>query len=101
MERYKIYQSLPEQGLYKNTKTNDTYIITVYPPVRIKNPTETAIKMLKDKAFERPTFIPSIDEINLELPNSVWITKHHKCVPIYYGYENAGLSIENLKNVLC
>ena len=71
MERYKIYQSLPEQGLYKNTKTNDTYIITVYPPVRIKNPTETAIKMLKDKAFERPTFIPSIDEINLELPENI------------------------------
>lgn len=71
MERYKIYQSLPEQGLYKNTKTNDTYIITVHPPVRIKNPTETAIRMLEDKAFERPTFIPSIDEINLELPENI------------------------------
>lgn len=71
MERYKIYQSLPETGLYENTKTGDTYIILNNPSVRIKNPTETAIKMLKDKAFERPTFIPSIDEINANLSENV------------------------------
>lgn len=71
MERYKIYQSLPEQGLYKNTETGDIYIITTNPSVRIKNPTETAIKMLKDKAFERPTFIPSIDEINANLSENI------------------------------
>ena len=71
MERYKIYQSLPEQGLFKNTETGDIYIITTNPSVRIKNPTETALKMLKDKAFERPTFIPSIDEINANLSENI------------------------------
>lgn len=42
----------------------------------------------------------SIDCVGIELPNSSWIAGHHKCVPIYYGYENADKSIDELKEVL-
>jgi dTDP-4-amino-4,6-dideoxygalactose transaminase len=32
-----------------------------------------------------------------ELPNSKWIAGHHKCVPIYFGWEKADWPIEKLK----
>ncbi|MBI2251213.1 MAG: DegT/DnrJ/EryC1/StrS family aminotransferase [Armatimonadetes bacterium] len=34
------------------------------------------------------------------LPNSEWVRNHHKCVPIYYGWDKADKSIEDLKMVL-
>lgn len=34
------------------------------------------------------------------LPNSKWVAEHHKCVPIYYGYERAGSSVEELRQHL-
>ena len=34
------------------------------------------------------------------LPNSQWIAEHHRCVPIYYGYENARKSAEELEQLL-
>lgn len=33
-------------------------------------------------------------------PNSEWVTHHHRCVPIYYGYENADKSVEELRKIL-
>ena len=33
------------------------------------------------------------------LANSEWIVKHHKCVPIYYGFEHYNLSVCNLKKI--
>lgn len=41
-----------------------------------------------------------IDCVEIELPNSRWIADHHKCAPIYYGYENAEKSISELKEIL-
>lgn len=40
---------------------------------------------------------PVIEGIDTKIENSHWVTKHHKCVPIYFGYENAGLSIAELQ----
>ena len=34
------------------------------------------------------------------VPNSIWITEHHSCVPIYLGYENAGKSVDELRDIL-
>lgn len=31
-----------------------------------------------------------------KLPNSEWITKHHSCVPIYYGFNYGDLTVEEL-----
>lgn len=34
------------------------------------------------------------------IPNSRWIAQNHKCVPIYYGYENADKTAEELRKLL-
>ncbi len=42
----------------------------------------------------------NIAEVDQDFPNSIWITQHHKCAPIYYGYENAGKGIDELRSIL-
>ncbi len=42
----------------------------------------------------------TIEHKNVDLPNSSWIAKHHKCVPAYYGWDKADWSIEELKDHL-
>ena len=37
---------------------------------------------------------------NVSLPNTEWVTHHHKCVPIYFGYEKANKSVEELREIL-
>lgn len=37
---------------------------------------------------------------NMKLPNSEWVSNHHKCVPIYYGYEHYNDDINQLSNAL-
>lgn len=41
-----------------------------------------------------------IEEVDVDLPNSVWITEHHKCVPIFLGWEHADKSIDELRELL-
>ena len=41
-----------------------------------------------------------IDGCNLHLPNSEWIAGHHCCPPIYYGWEHAENSIDELYGIL-
>lgn len=41
-----------------------------------------------------------IANVPAEVPNSEWITQHHKCVPIYLGYEHADKSIDELRSIL-
>lgn len=41
-----------------------------------------------------------IAEVDQDFPNSIWITQHHKCAPIYYGYENASKGIDELRSIL-
>lgn len=41
-----------------------------------------------------------IDGNNVHVPNSEWVAEHHKCVPIYYGYENASKRVEELRAIL-
>ena len=35
-----------------------------------------------------------------DVPNSEWITEHHKCAPIYLGYENADKGVDELREIL-
>ncbi len=35
-----------------------------------------------------------------DLPNSRWIADHHKCVPIYFGWDKAGWSIKRLQDYI-
>lgn len=61
---------------------------------------DTKLKQETGQVFGCGDLGHSIDCVGIELPNSSWIAGHHKCVPIYYGYENADKSIDELKEVL-
>lgn len=52
------------------------------------------------KVFNKTDFGNEIEGIKTELPNSYWIAQHHKCAPIYYGWEKAMLTRDQLKNYL-
>lgn len=52
------------------------------------------------KVFNYTDFGNEIEGITLSLPNSYWIAAHHKCAPIYYGWDKADLSIEEIKKYL-
>lgn len=41
-----------------------------------------------------------IEGLDLQLENSEWVVKHHKCAPIWYGWEFADKNIDELKRVL-
>lgn len=42
----------------------------------------------------------SIDGGNHSVPNSEWVAEHHRCAPIYFGWDKANLPIEKLKDYL-
>lgn len=58
------------------------------------------IKEETGKVFNRTDFGNEIEGKTVDLPNSYWVAEHHKCVPIYYGWEKADCSIEELKKIL-
>ena len=41
-----------------------------------------------------------IEGLNMELINSEWVTQHHKCAPIYYGWEKSNYSVTELREYL-
>ena len=38
--------------------------------------------------------------VEADVPNSHWVVEHHKCAPIYLGYEYAEKSVEELREIL-
>lgn len=61
---------------------------------------DTPLKQETGQVFGPRDLGHIIDNKEYNLPNSVWVTQHHKCVPIYTGYEEAGKSVEELKLLL-
>ena len=61
---------------------------------------DTPLKQETGQVFGPRDLGHVIDKTNQELNNSVWVTEHHKCVPIYMGYEKADLSVQELREVL-
>ena len=52
------------------------------------------------KVFNCTDFGNEIEGITLDLPNSYWVADHHKCAPIYYGWDKAELSVDEIKKYL-
>lgn len=52
------------------------------------------------KVFNATDFGNEIEEIKLDLPNSYWVAAHHKCAPIYYGWDKHDLPVEELQREL-
>lgn len=52
------------------------------------------------KVFNSTDFGNEIEGIKMDLPNSYWVAEHHKCAPIYYGWDKANLSVEEIKQII-
>lgn len=52
------------------------------------------------KVFNATDFGNEIEGIKMDLPGSYWAAGHHKCAPIYYGWDKADLSVEELREHL-
>lgn len=61
---------------------------------------DTELKQQTGQVFGSGDLGHAIDHVGISLPNSDWVASHHKCVPIYYGYENADKSIHELSKIL-
>ncbi|MDE6946072.1 MAG: hypothetical protein K2P14_02690 [Anaeroplasmataceae bacterium] len=53
-----------------------------------------------EKVFNNTDFGNEIEGILLDLPNSYWVAQHHKCAPIYYGWDKAELTVEEIREHL-
>jgi dTDP-4-amino-4,6-dideoxygalactose transaminase len=58
------------------------------------------LTMETGKVFAQSDFGPEIEEIAYDLPNSRWIAEHHKCPPIWYGWEYSDRSVQELTDLL-
>jgi len=52
------------------------------------------------KVFNSTDFGHEIEKIQASVPNSYWIANHHRCVPIWYGWKNEHLEINELEQSL-
>ena len=52
------------------------------------------------KVFAKTDFGPVIEDMDYNLPNSDWVAAHHQCAPIWYGWEHAGKTIDELADIL-
>jgi perosamine synthetase len=58
------------------------------------------LKVETGKVFAQTDFGPEIENIDYDLPNSSWIAEHHRCVPIWYGWEHAHKSVREMSDFL-
>lgn len=61
------------------------------------------LRMETGKVFNTTDFGPEIERKNrknIELPNSYWVAEHHRCPPIWFGWEHAEKSISELTEIL-
>ncbi len=52
------------------------------------------------RVFNHTDFGNEIEGKAWDLPGSYWVAEHHRCAPIYYGWEKAGLCAEELRDYL-
>lgn len=61
---------------------------------------DTPLKQETGQVFGPRDLGHKIAEVDVDMPNSEWVTAHHKCAPIYFGYEYANKSIDELRSIL-
>ena len=61
---------------------------------------DTPLKVETGKVFGPGDLGHRIASVEADVPNSIWVTEHHKCVPIYYGWEHADKSVDELASLL-
>jgi dTDP-4-amino-4,6-dideoxygalactose transaminase len=66
------------------------YIVFDYPQLKMKT----------GQVFGPDDLGPEIMGMRAEVPNSYWVASNHQCVPIFYGWDYADLTTEELRELL-
>lgn len=54
------------------------------------------------KVFGKTDLCHIVEGKDVDLPNSLWVSEHHSCVPIYDGYQYTNESVDFLKeHIIC
>lgn len=61
---------------------------------------DTPLKQETGQVFGPGDLGHRIAQVDADVPNSIWVTEHHKCAPIYYGWDQAGKSVDELRQLL-
>lgn len=61
---------------------------------------DTPLKQVTGQVFGPGDLGPRIAGVDADVPNSEWVVEHHKCAPIYLGYEYADDSVDELRRML-
>lgn len=61
---------------------------------------DTPLKQETGQVFGPGDLGDVIAGIDADVPNSHWVTEHHKCAPIFYGWEDADKCIDELREIL-
>ena len=61
---------------------------------------DTLLKQETGQVFGPRDLGHRIESVDVDLPNSVWVTEHHKCAPIYLGWEHADKDVDELREIL-
>lgn len=61
---------------------------------------DTPLKQQTGQVFGKGDLGPEIAKISANVPNSYWVAEHHKCAPIYLGYEYADKAPQELQSIL-
>ena len=68
------------------------YKYIIFDPIKINHSS--------GKVFERTDFGYVIDDLDIKLENSEWIACNHQCPPIWFGWEYAECSVDELSHLL-
>lgn len=52
------------------------------------------------KVFDADDLCHRIDGVDVQLPNTLWVAEHHRCPPIFYGWDKHHLDVDALKDSL-
>lgn len=61
---------------------------------------DTPLKQQTGQVFGPGDLGDVISGKDSDVPNSHWVTEHHKCAPIYLGWEDADKSVDELRSIL-
>ncbi|MCI8972715.1 MAG: aminotransferase class V-fold PLP-dependent enzyme [Lachnospiraceae bacterium] len=61
---------------------------------------DTKLKQWTGQVFGPRDLGHRIAGVEADVPNSEWVVLHHQCAPIYFGYENADSSVDELRKIL-
>lgn len=61
---------------------------------------DTPLKQETGQVFGPRDLGHRIAQVDADVPNSEWVVEHHKCAPIYLGWEDADKSVDELRTIL-